>query len=105
MVETRHRLAPLVEPRSIAIIGASIKKESHGNRIISVLREGGFKGPLYAVNPNYNDIDGVPCYPTIGDVPKTVDLAVLVVANHRVDILYEFPERVVAGVAHRGGCF
>ena len=89
MEETRHRLAPLVEPRSIAIIGASAKKDSHGNRIISVLREGGFTGPLFAVNPNYDEIDGAPCYPTIGDVPETVDLAVLVVANHRVEAQFE----------------
>ena len=96
MEETRHRLAPLVEPRSIAIIGASAKKESHGNRIISVLRDGGFEGPLYGVNPNYGDIDGVPCYPTIGDVPETVDLAVLVVANHRVEA--QFNALIEAGV-------
>jgi acetate---CoA ligase (ADP-forming) len=85
VVETRHRLAPLVEPRSIAIIGASAREGSHGNAILKTIREGGFTGPLYAVNPNYDDINGIPCYPTIGDVPETVDLAVLVVANHRVE--------------------
>ncbi|MFP6740602.1 MAG: acetate--CoA ligase family protein [Alphaproteobacteria bacterium] len=78
-----------MDPRSIAIIGASAKKDSHGNRIISVLREGGFTGRLYAVNPNYDEIDGIPCYPTIGDVPETVELAVLVVANHRVEAQFE----------------
>ena len=96
MEETRHRLAPLVEPRSIAIIGASTKRQSLGNRIIGVIREGGFTGPLYAVNPNYDDIDGVPCYPTISDVPETVDLAVLVVANHRVEA--QFTALIEAGV-------
>ena len=85
MVETRHRLAPLLEPRSIAIVGASPKQGTPGNRIIGEVLRGGFTGALHAVNPNYDEVEGLTSYPSIGDLPEAVDLAILMVANHRIE--------------------
>jgi acyl-CoA synthetase (NDP forming) len=80
-----HRLTPLLAPESIALVGASPKFESVGNGMIRALREGAFGGRLYLVNPNYREIDGLPCYPDLQALPETVDHAVLGVANARIE--------------------
>ncbi len=84
-METQHRLAPLLTPRSIAVVGASSKPGTPGNFIISEIRRGGFEGALYAVNPGYDEVEGLPCRPSLGDLPEPADLALLVVANHRLE--------------------
>jgi len=85
LMSSSHRLAPLLAPRSVALIGASPKPLSLGNETIRVLREGGYGGALYLVNPNYAEIDGLRCYPTMAALPEAVDLAVLGVAGGRLD--------------------
>ena len=85
MAETRHRLTRLLEPRSIAVVGASARPGAPGNVLLAEIRRGGFEGALYAVNPNRDAVDGLACHPSIGDLPEAVDLAVLAVANHRLE--------------------
>jgi acetate---CoA ligase (ADP-forming) len=80
-----HRLTPLLAPRSIALVGASPKFESVGNGMIRGVREGAFGGRLYLINPNYREIDGLPCYPSLTALPETVDHVVLGVANARLE--------------------
>ena len=80
-----HRLSPLLAPRSIAVVGASNRAGFPGNTIIHEIRRGGFAGALYAVNPNHDQIEGLTCYAAIGELPEAVDLAVLLVANHRLE--------------------
>ncbi|MGH6932562.1 MAG: CoA-binding protein, partial [Dongiaceae bacterium] len=80
-----HRLTPLLAPDSIALIGASPKVEAVGNGMIRALRGGGFQGRCYLVNPNYQEIDGQPCYPSLTALPETVDHVVLGVANARLE--------------------
>jgi acetate---CoA ligase (ADP-forming) len=80
-----HRLSPLLNPQSIALIGASPKYETVGNGMIRGVREGQFGGRLYLVNPNYLEIDGLPCYPSLAVLPETVDHVVIGVANARIE--------------------
>lgn len=80
-----HRLTPLLAPQSIALVGASPKYDSVGNGMIRGLREGAFGGRLYLVNPNYREIDGLPCHPSLAALPETVDHVVLGVANARIE--------------------
>lgn len=75
----------MLEPRSVAVVGASVKPGSLGASMMSELRRGGFSGQVYPVNPGYQEVDGYRCYPSIGDVPGQVDLAILGVANVRVE--------------------
>ena len=82
---TSHFLTPLLAPRSIAVVGASMREGFPGNTIIHEIRRGGFAGALYAVNPNYDEIEGIACHAAIDDLPEAVDLAVLIVANHRLE--------------------
>ncbi|MBI5896844.1 MAG: CoA-binding protein [Desulfobacterales bacterium] len=62
-------------PRSVAVVGASAK--NLGNHVVLNLKAG-FKGPIYPVNPNYPEIEGLPCYPSIDAIPGPLDLAIVI---------------------------
>ena len=81
----RAAIRRMLEPRSIAIVGASIKEGSLGASMMRELRRGGFEGAVYPVNPGYDEVDGYRCYPSIAEVPESVDLAILGVANARIE--------------------
>ena len=49
------------------------------------LQRGGFDGAIYPVNPGYDEVLGHRCYPSIADVPEPVDLAIVGVANQRLE--------------------
>jgi acyl-CoA synthetase (NDP forming) len=82
---SRHRLAPLLMPRSVAIVGASPKPGTPGNHLVTALGRSGFAGAVHPVNPKYREIEKRACHPTIADAPGPVDLAVLAVANERLE--------------------
>jgi acyl-CoA synthetase (NDP forming) len=75
----------MLEARSVAVVGASVKEGSLGAQMMAELRRGGFDGDVYPVNPGYDDVDGYRCYPSILDAPGPVDLAILGVANARIE--------------------
>ena len=72
-------IRPFLEPRSVAVIGASRSRGKVGGQLFANLRETGFTGALYAVNPSAESIDGVQPYRSIADVPGRIDLAVITV--------------------------
>jgi acyl-CoA synthetase (NDP forming) len=78
-------LRRMLEPRSIAVVGASIKPGSLGASMMRELRRGAYPGDVYPVNPGYDEVDGYRCYPSIADLSAPVDLAILGVANARVE--------------------
>ena len=80
-------LDPILRPRSIAVIGASRKKESIGWQIMDNLLSHGFDGPIYPINPHADAIHSVPAYPSIGDVRADVDLAVVVFNDARLSLI------------------
>jgi acetate---CoA ligase (ADP-forming) len=67
-------------PRSVALVGASGRERSLPARTLTNLTRGGFGGPIYPVNPNYEELAGLPCFPSLADVPGPVDLALVLVA-------------------------
>jgi acyl-CoA synthetase (NDP forming) len=75
----------MLEARSVAVVGASVKEGSLGAQMMAELRRGGFTGDVYPVNPGYDEVDGYRCYPSIMEVPSAVDLAILGVANARIE--------------------
>ena len=75
----------MLEARSVAVVGASVKEGSLGHQMMIELHRGGFDGAIYPVNPGYDEVLGYACFPTIADVPEPVDLAILGVANHRIE--------------------
>ena len=72
----RH-LDRLLEPKSVAVIGASNRIGSVGNTVWRNLRAAHFLGPIYAVNPKHAVLDGQPVYARVADLPQAPDLAVL----------------------------
>src|SRR5712691_6234526 len=75
----------MLEARSVAVVGASVKEGSLGHQMMVELRRGGFDGSVFPVNPGYDEVLGYPCFASIGDVPERVDLAILGVASHRIE--------------------
>src|ERR1700688_777806 len=79
-----HPLDSFFAPDSIALIGASRDLEKIPGRLLSMLRKNQYPGKLYPINPNYGDIDGLKCYPSIADVGQPVDLAVVIIPARAV---------------------
>ena len=72
-----YRLDKLLSPRSVAVVGASPRAGSLGRNIVQNLRQGGFRGGLAIVNPNYAAIDGIACVKRLEDLAEAPDLAVI----------------------------
>jgi acyl-CoA synthetase (NDP forming) len=82
---SEHRLAPLLTPKSVALIGASPKPGTVGRGMITSTGMPGTPSRIHLVNPNYPEIEGQTCYPSLAAVPERVDMAVLGVANARLE--------------------
>lgn len=72
-----YRLQQLLSPRSVALIGASPRRGSLGYALLKNLKDAGFAGPIYPVNPHHHEIDGLKCVPAIGDLAETPDLMIV----------------------------
>jgi acyl-CoA synthetase (NDP forming) len=88
-----HQLAPLLAPRSIALLGASRKRNSVGNDTLRNLLSGGYRGTVFPVNPSYAHLYGQVCYPDMAALPDPVDLAILSVPNR---VLLQTAEEAIA---------
>jgi acyl-CoA synthetase (NDP forming) len=82
---SNHRLQPLLKPASIAVLGASQKSGSVGNEVIVNLLRGGFEGSIYPVNPGYEEILGIACYPSLVDLPARPDMVIFAVSDRRIE--------------------
>jgi acyl-CoA synthetase (NDP forming) len=72
-------LTPIFKPKSVAVIGASTAPGKLGHDILANLKNGGFPGPLYPINPKADKILGLTAYKTINDTPAAPELAVVVI--------------------------
>jgi len=77
-------LDKLFSPRSIAVIGASQHKGKIGHDILNNIKEFGFKGEVYPINPKDKELMGYKCYPSVLDVKGEIDLAVFAVPSSLV---------------------
>ena len=77
-------LEPLLNPRSVAVIGAGRRAGSAGRTILHNIRSAGFAGALYAVSPRGGDIEGIRCVSSVAALPEAPDLAVVAVPAARV---------------------
>ncbi len=74
---TDQRLDLMLNPRSIAVVGASQREGSAGYGMIHGLMNAGFDGAIFPVNPRYRNVAGLPCHESLRDLPQPVDLAML----------------------------
>jgi acetyl-CoA synthetase (ADP-forming)/acetyltransferase len=76
-------LHKLFYPESVAVVGASPNLGGGKMPYFQLLQMAGYKGRLYPVNPKYTDIGGIKAYPTLDDLPESVDLAIVGVPASR----------------------
>src|SRR6266702_2914786 len=88
-------LEALLNPRSIGIVGAS-QRPARGTRVVNNLISVGFEGGIFPINPKYDEVLGLPCYPSIAATPESVDSLVVAIPARQVPALLE--EALEAGV-------
>ncbi|HSG67430.1 MAG TPA: bifunctional acetate--CoA ligase family protein/GNAT family N-acetyltransferase [Bacteroidales bacterium] len=92
-------LDKIFRPKRIALIGVSNNPDSVAGIALKNLVGGGFEGVVYPINPKYEAVMGITCYPDIKSVPKTPDLAVIATSGHRVPgLIKECGEAGVLGI-------
>lgn len=92
-------LAPILRPRSVAVVGASRSPGTIGHEIVAALVRNGFTGPVYPVNPGARSICAVPAFASVRDLPEPPDLAVVVVPKAQVlPVVTECAARGVGGL-------
>ena len=69
----------LVAPASIAILGCSSDLQKLNGRTLKFLLDKGYAGKIYPVNPKYDRIGDLPCYPDVESIPGPVDMAIVTV--------------------------
>lgn len=77
MNRTPHSLDPLIDPKTMAILGASNDVHKFGGRPIRYMLEGGYTGKIFPVNPKGGEIQGLTAYADVRDIPEPVDVAVV----------------------------
>ena len=74
----RHPLDYIFKPQTVAVIGATEKEGSVGRTLLWNLISNPFGGTIYPVNPKRNNVLGIRAYPSVGEIPDKIDLAVIV---------------------------
>ncbi len=80
-----HRLDILLNPRSVAIVGASDRPGSNGLAMVRMARLDGFDGEVLPVNPRLKTLEGATCYPDLASLPQVPDHVVIGVASRFVE--------------------
>ncbi|ATA54081.1 CoA-binding protein [Variovorax boronicumulans] len=81
---TLHRLEPLLNPASIAVVGASGNAARIGGMPLAHLTKFGYQGAIYPINPKYEEVFGLRCWPDLEALPAAPDLVVLALAAAEV---------------------
>ncbi len=99
----------MLNPRSIAVVGATPRMQ-YGGRFLAAAMQAAGRVNVYPVNPRYEEVQGVKCYPSVTELPEAPDVVGIVVPYHAVlDILRESHAKgaqsaivISAGFAERG---
>lgn len=101
----RANIECLLDPRSIAVVGANDKGNS-GARVIRGAVASGFKGPVWPINPKYEQLEGLACYPSLAALPAVPDLvAVNVPTRAALEVLREGAQAGVRAMIFFSGGF
>ena len=91
------QIEALFNPRSIAIVGVPRGMKT-GKLFLMALLDQGFRGPVYPIHPEAEEIEGLKAYPRILDVPGPIDLAIVLVPHHRtLSVIKECADKGVKG--------
>lgn len=95
----KEQLDKIMKPKSIAIIGASTKEKTIGSEMMKRLKEYNFQGDIYPINPKADTIEGFKAYPSVLDIPGSVDFAVLIIPKQFIlDTLAQCNEKGIKGI-------
>ncbi|MGF6638362.1 acyl-CoA synthetase (NDP forming) [Paraburkholderia sp. MM6662-R1] len=81
-----NAISKLMRPASVAVIGASADTAKTSGRPVAYLRKHGFAGDIYPVNPRYDSIDGLPCYPDVASLPHAPDVGIVLLGAERAHV-------------------
>ncbi len=84
-----NNLKQILEPKSVAVIGASEIKGTIGYAVFFNILTSDFQGVVYPVNPKYNNIMSVRSYNNVGEIPDEIDLAILCIPKNAVKEVIE----------------
>ena len=88
----------IMQPDSVAVIGASSEEGKIGNSVMRNLINGGYQGAIYPINPKADEILGKKCYKSVKDIPGQVDIAVFAIpAKFVAQALTEVGEKKIPG--------
>jgi acyl-CoA synthetase (NDP forming) len=90
-----YSVKEIMESRTLVVIGASRNPQKLGSLLLKGLKDTGFQGEMAGVNPGGGEVYGIPLYQSIGEVPFSVDLAVMLIPPKAVP-------SVLADCAHKG---
>ncbi|MFC7705445.1 acetate--CoA ligase family protein [Plastorhodobacter daqingensis] len=85
-ITAKAALDAMFRPRRVAIVGASADATKTGGRPVNYLREHGFTGDIYPINPKVSDIGGLACYPSVAALPETPDAAIVLLGAERAHL-------------------
>ncbi len=88
-MEPADDLDAVIDPSSVAVIGASANPDKIGHKILRNVVDAGFSGAVYPVNPRGGEILGLKAYPSVLDTPGDVDTVVVVVPSRFVQGVME----------------
>ena len=74
-------LNDILNPKSVALIGASRNPTSFSYTYLSIMKNYGYPGNIYPINPRADSVLDLKCYPSILEVPDEIDLAIVVTAR------------------------
>lgn len=83
-MDIQNRIRTMMNPKSVAIVGASKTIGKWGFTFVNHLSQGGYKGPIYPVNPSGGSIIGLKVYKHINEIPAPVDLAFILLPPQMV---------------------
>ncbi len=96
---TIHPLEEILHPQSIAVVGASTNPATQGYGYIRHLLDYGYRGKIYPVNPKHSEVLGLKAYPSLKEIPDSVDYVISCVpAAEVLDMLEDCPQKGVKAV-------
>jgi len=98
-IKKTEELKCFFEPESVAVVGASRNPLKYGYSLLKNLLDLGFKGRIYPVNPNAEEILGLKAYPRVTAINDKLDLAIIIVPAYKVpEVMRDCAEKRVKGV-------
>jgi acetyltransferase len=92
-------LEAIFAPQSVAVVGASPDPDRLGNQVLRNIVQHGYQGNIYPIHPSASSVLDLPAYPTVLDVPGSVDLAVIVIpTGHVLSVVEQCGEKGVKGL-------